>query len=124
MRWLTVIKAKQLVEANGDESVSRRHLLRRLRALDKQVGGKLLRWRGQSGRGGVLEINPEILNQHLQALPLDPERELAHVHERITHIDRRLVSLRKTVMKHEKILTHQNTINEAQSSINSIIING
>lgn len=117
MRWLTVVGAKQLVDTKGDP-VSRRQLLRRLRAIDKRVGGKLLRWRGQEGRGGVLEINPAVLRQHLSADPIDPERELGHIHERISAIDRRVVSLRKSVKKHEKLLHAQNSINEGQSAWN------
>lgn len=128
-QWLTVRKASELIkEADPDgKGVSRRQLLRRLNMWDRRAGGKLLRWRGEPG--GVREVNAQVLRQMLRTEPLQVERELAEVHDRIDVLDNRTKALRtktrkngKAIEDHEKRLTaHKRSMEHLQKSQRTLL---
>jgi len=107
VRWITIREAIKLVRESDPDGrgVSRWQLRRRLKSWDKDAGGKLLRWRGI--QGGVLEVNAVVLQQLLKANPLERERELGEVHDRIDGVIRVTNAVRRKVRKHQKELEDQ-----------------
>lgn len=83
---------------------SRRQLTRRLETWDRESSGRLLRWVGQAKAGGTREVNTAILRQFLRADPVQRERELSEIHERIDILDGRTKAIRSKLVSHEKQL--------------------
>lgn len=110
MTWITVNEAARLAE------ISRWQMRRRLKTWDKVCGGRLLRWADKPG--GKLEVNPAVLRQMLRADPVDRERELSEVHERIDVLDGRTKALRSKVKKHGGTLeNHESRLVSQRKSI-------
>jgi len=97
-RWLSMREAAQ------EMGVSSRQARRRLERRNEvhPYTGKLLRWRDRTG--GVREVNPAVLQQLLEAEPVDIERALSEVHDRVDVLDRRTIAHRHLLHSQKKAI--------------------
>lgn len=106
--WLTITQCCALIrqlDADG-RGISRWQLRRRLERWDTRSQGKLLRWRG--AEGGVREVNAAVLRQLLRADPIEHDKVMSEVHERIDVLDDRVRALRGRARKHgERLDDHE-----------------
>jgi hypothetical protein len=91
-------------DAAQEMGVSARQARRRLERRNGQAPytGKLLRWRDQPG--GVREVNPAVLRQMMEAEPVDIERALSEVHDRVDVLDRRTLAHRRQLVSQRKAI--------------------
>lgn len=96
--WITV------VEAAKEAGLSRWQMRRRLVSLNEKAGGRLLRSNGTGERVGKWEVNVVVLRDLLTIDPMQRERELAEVHERVTVLDNRTAAIRRKLTRNTKQL--------------------
>jgi hypothetical protein len=110
--WITIRDAAPLM------GVSRRQARRRLERLNAvhPYAGKLLRWRGDEG--GVREVNLAVLRQIVESEPVDIERSLSEVHDRVDVLDRRTKAHRRELVAQRKAIEG---LQMSQSGLNSSV---
>lgn len=119
--WLTITQCVALIrelDAAG-RGISRWQLRRRLERWDLTAKGRLLRWRG--AEGGIREVNAAVLRQLLRADPIEHERALSEVHERIDALSDRVSAVRSRGRKHaQRLDDHEKRLTAQRKAIEAL----